>query len=326
MNSLLNILGQSKTEGCGSCGSGGGCCQSSGQASAGHGHGHHGHGHHGGCCSQSATSPSPDETRRGFMERATTLVLGSFTLTLLPLMSGDEKKEEPAETPATPPEKTATPPDPAKAASGVLYGFLIDTDKCTGAGKCLTACREENRVPEGYSRTWVERYTHFRDGRVQVDLVPETGFHGSTVAQYDPAEVAKSYFVPKLCNQCVDAPCNQVCPVHASITSPEGVELVDPDRCIGCGYCVQACPYGMRFMNPETNNADKCTWCYHRITKNEQPACVEACPTGARVFGRLDDPESELSKRLASIRTQVLKEHLGTNPKLFYTSLSDEVI
>lgn len=325
MNSLLNILGQSKTEGCGSCGSGGGCCQSSGQASAGHGHGHHGHGHHGGCCSQSATSPRPDETRRGFMERATTLVLGSFTLTLLPLMSGDEKKEEPAETPATPPEKT-TPPDPAKAASGVLYGFLIDTDKCTGAGKCLTACREENRVPEGYSRTWVERYTHFRDGRVQVDLVPETGFHGSTVPQYDPAEVAKSYFVPKLCNQCVDAPCNQVCPVHASITSPEGVELVDPDRCIGCGYCVQACPYGMRFMNPETNNADKCTWCYHRITKNEQPACVEACPTGARVFGRLDDPESELSKRLASIRTQVLKEHLGTNPKLFYTSLSDEVI
>jgi Fe-S-cluster-containing dehydrogenase component len=181
-------------------------------------------------------------------------------------------------------------------------------------------------VPEGYSRTWVERFVHFKDGTVQVDLVPESGYYGSTVPDIDESLVEKAYFVPKLCNQCVDAPCNQVCPVHASFTSPEGVELVDGDRCIGCGYCVQACPYGVRFINPETNSADKCTWCYHRITNNESPACVEACPVGARVFGRLDDPNSELSQRLAAVRTHVLKEHLGTHPKLHYVGLSGEVI
>ncbi|MEO2031034.1 MAG: 4Fe-4S dicluster domain-containing protein [Planctomycetaceae bacterium] len=208
----------------------------------------------------------------------------------------------------------------------ILYGFLVDTEKCVGTGKCLTACRVENNVPEGYARTWVERFVHFKDGRVQVDLVPETGFAESDVPLLDPELVDRAYFVPKLCNQCEDAPCNQVCPVHAAFTSPEGVELVDPERCIGCAYCVQACPYGVRFINPDTGNADKCTWCYHRITRNEQPACVEACPVDARVFGRLDDPESEISKRIATIPTSVLKEHLGTHPKLKYVGTSGEVI
>ena len=205
------------------------------------------------------------------------------------------------------------------------YGFLVDSERCTGSGKCLTACRVENDVPEGCHRTWVERYVHFKDGTVQVDTVPETGYAGSDLPIIDPDQVERSYFVPKLCNHCDDAPCNQVCPVHASFTSPEGFELVDPDRCIGCAYCVQACPYGVRFINPETNNADKCTWCYHRIMRNEQPACVEACPVGARVFGRLDDPDSEISKRIASIPTDVLKEHLGTHPKTRYAGISGEV-
>jgi Fe-S-cluster-containing dehydrogenase component len=250
------------------------------------------------------------------------MVLGSFTLTLLPAWT-QEESNSPDSSSATPP---AGPAGTAATTLSVLYGFLVDTEKCVGAGKCLTACRVENQVPEGYSRTWVERFVHFKDGTVQVDLVPESGYYGSTVPDIDESLVEKAYFVPKLCNQCVDAPCNQVCPVHASFTSPEGVELVDGDRCIGCGYCVQACPYGVRFINPETNNADKCTWCYHRITNNESPACVEACPVGARVFGRLDDPNSELSQRLAAVRTHVLKEHLGTHPKLHYVGLSGEVI
>jgi Fe-S-cluster-containing dehydrogenase component len=206
-----------------------------------------------------------------------------------------------------------------------MYGFLIDTTKCTGAGKCLTACRVENSVPEGQARTWVERYVHFKDGRVEVDLVPEIGYAASGEAQPEAEDVLRAYFVPKLCNQCVDAPCNQVCPVHASIKSPEGIELVDADRCIGCGYCVQACPYGIRYMNHETNVADKCNWCYHRVMRNEQPACVEACPTGARVFGRIDDPDSEISKRLATLPTSVLRQHLGTIPLTRYVGLTDEV-
>lgn len=264
----------------------------------------------------------PTDSRRQFLQKASTITFGTFSLTILPVSTNhfDGQEGHPGGTPSDGTE------DSMDRHEEVLYGFLVDTAKCIGTGKCLTACRVENNVPEGYARTWVERFVHFKDGRVVVDLVPEFGFAGSDAPVFNPDEVDRAYFVPKLCNQCEDAPCNQVCPVHAAFTSPEGVELVDPDRCIGCAYCVQACPYGVRFINPDTGNADKCTWCYHRITRNEQPACVEACPVDARVFGRLDDPESEISKRIATIPTNVLKEHLGTHPKLHYVGISGEVI
>ena len=265
-----------------------------------------------------------DSSRRQFLNKASTIAFGSFSLTLLP-MSTDVS---PSESGSADSEGLSadTGSDAKDTAEDALYGFLVDTEKCVGTGKCLTACREENDVPEGYSRTWVERFVHYKDGTVQVDLVPETGFAESDVPSIAPELVDRAYFVPKLCNQCEDAPCNQVCPVHAAFTSPEGIELVDPDRCIGCAYCVQACPYGVRFINPDTGNADKCTWCYHRIKRDETPACVEACPVDARVFGRLDDPESEISRRIATIPTSVLKEHLGTHPKLHYIAKSGEVI
>ena len=294
--SFLNILNQSS-----------GGCESSDCSS-------------GGTCGGCHDAP-PERSRRDFLRRATTLAFGSFSLTLLPVPSSGS---------AAIAGSVLSNSGPAAAGAAVendvLFGFLVDTQKCVGTGKCLSACRVENNVPEGYARTWVERFVHFKDGRVQVDLVPETGFAGSDIPAIDPDLVERAYFAPKLCNQCVDAPCNQVCPVHAAFTSPEGIELVDPDRCIGCAYCVQACPYGVRFINPDTGNADKCTWCYHRIKRDEQPACVEACPVGARVFGRLDDPESEISKRIASIPTSVLKEHLGTHPKLRYVGITGEVI
>jgi len=262
--------------------------------------------------------------RREFLENATSMMMGTVSLTLLPISLGygDDAATTGAEATAVAGETSV---HGAKAGEP-LYGFMVDTDKCIGAGKCLTACREENNVPEGQSRTWVERYVHFKDGTVKVDLVPETGYDSENVGDIDPATVDKAYFVPKLCNHCEDAPCNQVCPTHASITAPGGVELVDPELCIGCGYCVQACPYGVRFINHDTGNADKCTWCYHRITKEETPACVEACPTGARLFGRLDDPESEISKKIKTLPTSVLKEHLGTHPKLHYIGLNGEVV
>jgi Fe-S-cluster-containing dehydrogenase component len=206
-----------------------------------------------------------------------------------------------------------------------LFGFLVDVEKCIGAGKCLTACRIENDVPEGCHRTWVERHVHFTDGTVQVDLVPETGYSEADAGELERDDVAKASFVPKLCNHCENPPCHQVCPTHASYTSPEGVELVDPELCIGCAYCVQACPYGVRFINSETGTADKCTWCYHRIMRDEQPACVEACPVGARIFGRLDLPDSEINQRLSKIPTSVLKPHLGTHPKLRYVGITDRV-
>ncbi|MBT4863884.1 MAG: 4Fe-4S dicluster domain-containing protein [Planctomycetaceae bacterium] len=271
----------------------------------------------GGTCDKSSCACPSDEmtSRRQFLQRASTVTIGAMSLTILPVAMGDGTESQ-------------LPMANGKGAPNEgdqLFGFLVDSDKCIGAGKCMTACRTENDVPEGSHRTWVERYVHFKDGTLQVDTVPETGFAGSGLPIIDPELVDRSFFVPKLCNQCEDAPCNQVCPVHASFTSPQGVELVDPDRCIGCGYCVQACPYGARFINPETNNADKCTWCYHRVMRNEKPACVEACPVDARVFGRLDDPNSEISKRIAKIPTDVLKEHLGTHPKTRYAGICGEV-
>ena len=295
----LPILPMSATSAAGGCASGG--CATGGCASGG--------------CSTARPDQASENSRREFLKTATTLTLGAMSLTLLPgAMAGDESSSA-----ATPPGGGHPP------AKKPMYGFLIDTMKCIGAGKCLTACRVENSVPEGQARTWVERYVHFKDGRVEVELVPEIGYAASGEPQPEAEDVLRAYFVPKLCNQCVDAPCNQVCPVHASIKSPEGIELVDTDRCIGCGYCVQACPYGIRYMNHETNVADKCNWCYHRVMRNEQPACVEACPTGARVFGRIDDPDSEISKRLATLPTSVLKQHLGTIPLTRYVGLTDEV-
>ncbi|NOZ39364.1 MAG: 4Fe-4S dicluster domain-containing protein [Planctomycetes bacterium] len=278
----------------------------------------------GGCGSETSADELTEaeflKSRRGFLEKATTFMLGTASLTLLPASLVLSKEA------AGTAGKAATGAGAAAIEQTPLYGFMVDTERCIGAGKCLTACRAENDVPEGFARTWVERYIHLKDGTVQVDTVPETGYADAGLPILDPDTIERSYFVPKLCNQCVDAPCNQVCPTHASITSPEGIELIDPELCIGCSYCVQACPYGIRFINPKTNNADKCDWCYHRITKDEQPACVEACPTGARIFGRLDDPNSEISKRLRKLPTSVLKEHLGTHPKLYYLDLPQEVI
>lgn len=254
-------------------------------------------------------------TRRRFLQYATTLTLGTLTLTILPGISAEDESQEKSDSPHQ-------PADPQKAAA---FGFLVDTNKCIGSGKCLTACRVENNVPEGYSRTWVERYIHFKDGSVRVDSVPETGYAEASMPPLDNENITRSYFVPKLCNHCHDAPCNQVCPVHAAFKSPEGISLVDSERCIGCAYCVQACPYGVRFINPNTGTADKCTWCYHRIMRDEHPACVEACPVGARVFGRIDDPDSEISKRIAEFPTDVLKAHLGTHPLTRYIGITNEV-
>ena len=253
-------------------------------------------------------------SRRHFLEKVATITFGTMTLTLFPGWSGSDEESSGSDG-----EESSNDDQPP------VFGYLVDTRKCVGTGKCLTACRVENDVPDGCHRTWVERYVHFKDGTVQVDLVPETGYADSDMAAINPDDVERAYFVPKNCNHCEDAPCNQVCPVHASFTSPEGVTLIDDERCIGCAYCVQACPYGVRFINPVTETADKCTWCYHRIMRSEAPACVEACPVGARIFGRLDDPNSEISRRIAKFPTHVLKEHLGTRPTTRYIGISGEV-
>jgi Fe-S-cluster-containing dehydrogenase component len=204
-----------------------------------------------------------------------------------------------------------------------LYAFIVDTTKCIGCGKCVAACRQENKVPEDFYRTWVERYTILEDGEVTVDS-PDGAEHGFKPLE-KKGDLEKSFFVPKLCNHCKEPNCVQVCPVGATYVSEEGVVLVDDKHCVGCSYCVQACPYGARFVNPETKTADKCTWCYHRLKKSMKPACVLVCPTGARQIGRIDDEASEINKIIRQNRLQVLKPETGNQPMTMYVGLDREV-
>jgi len=217
------------------------------------------------------------------------------------------------------------------------WAFACDTTKCIGCGLCVLACKEENHVPldTEYRRTWVERHVVAADGAVYVDS-PDGGMHGfppdSTAPGAAGQAVRQAFFMPRLCMQCDNPPCVSICPVSATYRTEEGVVLVDEERCIGCGYCVVACPYGARYIVPsgaETPKgtagvADKCTWCYHRTTRGQLPACVEVCPAGARVFGDLSDPDSPVSTVLHDQRTQVLRPELGTKPRVYYVGLEAE--
>ncbi len=205
------------------------------------------------------------------------------------------------------------------------YAMLIDLQRCVGCGLCVKACKLENKVPNmGHTfRTWVERYVLEEDGSVHVDS-PKGAIEGFP-ANVPAEKIFRSFFVPKLCNQCVRPPCVQVCPVGATYQTKEGVVLVDRTYCIGCRYCIEACPYGARYFHPELRVADKCTFCYHRVVKGLRPACVEVCPQNVRIFGDLKDPDSELVQILRRRPVQVLKPSLNTEPKVYYLNLDKEV-
>lgn len=216
--------------------------------------------------------------------------------------------------------------------------FVCDATRCIGCGLCVEACKQENDVPlePECNRTWVERHTIAEDGSVVVDS-PHGGIDGfppATAADGDVGErVHEAYFVPRLCMQCDDPPCVSVCPVSATYKTEDGVVLVDPARCIGCGYCVVACPYGARYIVPAGDElpggypgvADKCTFCYHRTTRGLTPACVGVCPVGAREFGDRADPGAAVHALLEDPRVRVMRPEQGTEPRVYYLGLEGEV-
>jgi tetrathionate reductase subunit B len=177
------------------------------------------------------------------------------------------------------------------------WGMVIDLRKCIGCQACTVSCSMENRVPHGEHRTVVSTY------EIPTDKGP-----GQAV-------------LPRLCNHCENPPCIPVCPVKATYQQEDGTVLVDANQCVGCGYCVQACPYDARFINKETGVADKCTFCVQRVGAGLLPACVETCVGGARVFGNLKDPNSEVLRLKREHDVNVLRPGMGTRPQVFYIGL-----
>ena len=224
----------------------------------------------------------------------------------------------------------------ASEKSKIRWVFLVDTYKCTGCGLCVAACKNENEIPfdANVTRTWVERYVVTKGGSVFIDS-PKGARDGFTTTKIDllaagtkeikKEEIEKAFFVPKLCNQCENPPCVQVCPVGATYQAPDGVVLVDRTWCIGCGYCIMGCPYGVRFFHPVSHTAEKCNFCYHRITKGLKTACVQACPFGARQIGNIKDPNDPVTKIIRDQRVGILKSEYGTKPQVYYIGLDEEV-
>ncbi len=199
---------------------------------------------------------------------------------------------------ALPTSVLATPVEPK-----VRYGMLIDTRRCVGCHACSISCRSENEVPLGHHRSWVEY--------IEKGTFPNVSQN----------------FLPRLCNQCSAPQCVSVCPTGATYKRPEdGIVVVDKDICIGCKYCLLACPYDARFLNPVTGTADKCDFCQHRLAQGLEPACVSTCFNRARIFGDLNDPGSEISRLIATNPVTVLRPEMGTKPNVFYIAAdhSDE--
>ena len=167
-----------------------------------------------------------------------------------------------------------------------------------------------------------------------MENLPPLGQFRTTVLQYEVQHAGNEDLppamlnLPRLCNHCDNPPCVPVCPVQATFQRSDGIVLVDNERCVGCGYCVQACPYDARFINHETQTADKCTFCEHRLEAGLLPACVESCVGGARVIGDLNDPHSAINQRMAEHQDElkVLKPEMNTAPRVFYIGLPEAFV
>lgn len=195
--------------------------------------------------------------------------------------------------------------------------MVIDLRRCIGCQACVVACKSENNVPAGVYRTWVQVVeTGSMVPNPLGSVITETG-------RFTPA-VRRSP-LPRLCNHCDNPPCVVVCPVKATYKRADGPVVVDYNKCIGCGICIQACPYDARFFSTVQETADKCTLCVHRLDRGLLPACVTSCVGRARVFGDLNDPDSAVSRLLAQYPTDRLLTGEGTDPQVFYIDLNGDL-
>lgn len=218
---------------------------------------------------------------------------------------------------------------------GVRYGYGLDLSRCIGCRRCVYACVTENNQSRTPQIHWI---------RV-MQLDKEKGIDLSHAEHYyNPATVPEKghFYMPVQCQQCEKPPCTKVCPVQATWKENDGIVVVDYNWCIGCRYCMAACPYGARHfnwakpaipsneLNPNTHYlgnrprpkgvVEKCTFCIQRTREQpgRYPACEEVCPVGARKFGNLLDPESEIRYLIENKRVFIFKEDLNTQPKFYY--------
>jgi molybdopterin-containing oxidoreductase family iron-sulfur binding subunit len=219
---------------------------------------------------------------------------------------------------------------------GVLFGYGLDISRCIGCRRCVYACVEENNQSRDPEIHWI-RVLEFERSAALREINLEDG---NPYYEYTEVPAADKFYLPISCQHCEDSPCSTVCPTGATWREPDGIVVIDYDWCIGCRYCMASCPYGARHFNwgapdlpAEDVNPDmhilgntprksgvveKCTFCIQRVRKGRLPACHEACPVGARKFGNLLDPNSEIRYVMDRKRTFVLKAELETHPKFFY--------
>ncbi len=248
--------------------------------------------------------------------------------------------------------------DGTPAMEGVLFGYALNIQKCIGCRRCVYACAKENnqsrynseihwiRVIQMEKGSFTPEHMHKKN---TADYIKAGAFAGEAAGvtlegehYYEPPEVPEKgfFYFPVQCMQCEKPPCVKVCPARTTYREPDGIVVIDYNWCIGCRMCVTACPYWARRsnwgepnlpkkeLNPVTHYlgnrprmagvVEKCTFCLQRVRKGRYPACVEACPVGARKFGNLLDPDSEVRKVLERKKVFRLKAEQNTYPKFFY--------
>ena len=215
-----------------------------------------------------------------------------------------------------------------------LWGYGLELSRCVGCRRCVDACSKENNTSRYQPQLQWIRVIRLKRGNL-INLEDSEHY-------YNPETVPEKGFtyMPVQCQHCENPPCVKVCPIHATWKEPDGLVVVDYNWCIGCRYCIAACPYKGRVFNWAEPNlsteewnpsvhylgnrprmkhvVEKCTFCIQRVRGGRYPACVEACPTGTRKFGNLLDPNSEIRYLIEHKRVFRLKEDLNTDPKFYY--------